>query len=114
MHVRISWEIYHHQQKQQQADSQKSGGGPTKAVTDLLRPPNHLFGSIPRPHELGFSSPLLGAAASLHARSPYDVSPQHPSFLGPTPAHLGITHYARPNYPSIGVPGNSFGGLGTL
>ncbi|CAL1293690.1 unnamed protein product [Larinioides sclopetarius] len=113
MHVRISWEIYHHQQKQQQADSQKSGG-PTKAVTDLLRPPNHLFGSIPRPHELGFSSPLLGAAASLHARSPYDVSPQHPSFLGPTPAHLGMTPYARPNYPSIGVPGNSFGGLGTL
>ncbi|XP_055935306.1 uncharacterized protein LOC129965454 isoform X3 [Argiope bruennichi] len=114
MHVRISWEIYHHQQKQQQADSQKSGSGPTKTVTDLLRPPNHLFGSIPRPHELGFSSPLLGAAASLHARSPYDVSPQHPSFLGPTPAHLGITPYARPNYPSIGVPGNSFGGLGTL
>ncbi|GFX45883.1 uncharacterized protein TNCV_3607441 [Trichonephila clavipes] len=114
MHVRISWEIYHHQQQKQQAENQKSGGGPTKTVTDLLRPPNHLFGSIPRPHELGFSSPLLGAAASLHARSPYDVSPQHPSFLGPTPAHLGITPYARPNYPSMGVPGNSFGGLGTL
>ncbi|XP_035211423.1 uncharacterized threonine-rich GPI-anchored glycoprotein PJ4664.02-like, partial [Stegodyphus dumicola] len=61
MHVRISWEIYHHQQKQQ-ADSQKSGNGTSKAVSDLLRPPNHLFGSIPRPHELGFSSPLLGAA----------------------------------------------------
>ncbi|GFY46481.1 autism susceptibility gene 2 protein [Trichonephila inaurata madagascariensis] len=114
MHVRISWEIYHHQQQKQQAENQKSGGGPTKTVTDLLRPPNHLFGSIPRPHELGFSSPLLGAAASLHARSPYDVSPQHPSFLGPTPAHLGITPYARPNYPSMGVPGNSFGGLGAL
>ncbi|GIX79738.1 hypothetical protein CEXT_445701 [Caerostris extrusa] len=113
MHVRISWEIYHHQQKQQ-AESQKGGSGPTKTVTDLLRPPNHLFGSIPRPHELGFSSPLLGAAATLHGRSPYDVSPQHPSFLGPSPAHLGITPYARPNYPSIGVPGNSFGGLGTL
>ncbi|XP_054707528.1 autism susceptibility gene 2 protein-like [Uloborus diversus] len=111
MHVRISWEIYHHQQKQQ-AESQK--GGSTKSVTDLLRHPNHLFGSIPRPHELGFSSPLLGSAASLHGRSPYDVAPQHPSFLSPTPAHLGMTPFARPTYPGLGVPGNSFGGLGSL
>lgn len=113
MHVRISWEIYHHQQKQQ-AESQKGGSGSTKTVPDLLRPPNHLFGSLPRPHELGFSSPLLNSAASLHGRSPYDVTPQHPSFLGPTPAHLGMTPFARPNYPGLGIPGNSFGGLGSL
>ncbi|XP_071033274.1 uncharacterized protein [Parasteatoda tepidariorum] len=113
MHVRISWEIYRHQQKQQ-ADSQKGGTGPSKGMSDLLRPPNHLFSSIPRPHELGFSSSLLGAASSIPGRSPYEVTPQHPGFLGPTPAHLGITPFARPAYPTLGVPGNSFGGLGGL
>lgn len=120
MHVRIAWEIYHHQQKQQ-AETQKPSGTSasaistaTKSASDLLRPPNHLFASLPRPPDLAFSSSLLGAAASVHSRAPYDVSPQHNTFLGPSPAHLGVSPFARPGYPGFGTPGSSFGGLGSL
>ncbi|XP_067132300.1 autism susceptibility gene 2 protein isoform X2 [Centruroides vittatus] len=99
MHVRIAWEIYHHQQKQQ-AEAHKASGAPNaaaaaaaaaaaKATTDLLRPPNHLFSSLPRPHDLStFSPSLLGAT--------------------------GVPPFARPGYHGFGAAGSSFGGLGAL
>ncbi|XP_064460042.1 autism susceptibility gene 2 protein-like isoform X2 [Ornithodoros turicata] len=145
MHVRIAWEIYNHQQKQQ-VDGHKPGGmggvaPPTlPGKNDLLRPPNHLYSSLPRPHDLSpFPSALLGAAgASSHTRPHFDTSP-HGNFLTPNPSHIGMTRlpstsssslnrtassrvlppgmspFARPGYPGFGVASaNSYGSLGGL
>lgn len=145
MHVRIAWEIYNHQQKQQ-VDAHKAGGvGPSVSQSlpsknDLLRPPNHLYSSLPRPHDLGpFPSALLSAAgAPSHTRPHFEAAP-HGNFLTPNPSHIGMTRlpstsssslnrnpssrvlppgmspFARPSFPGFGAPPtNSYGSLGAL
>lgn len=94
MHVRIAWEIYYHQAKLNPEKTATPSLGVKASVTDMLRPPSHMFpqsaaaaaaASLSRPHEL----PPAGYPVGIPGRTPFDTAPLPASFLAGPTSHLG-------------------------